>query len=174
MTTKRIHWSLILLLITCLTAAAAITVDWDKEANFAAYKTYAWEKGTPAKNPLMDQRIIDAIDAQLAAKGLQKVDPNNNPDLIVVYHAAVGVETQLNTMNTGGWGWRMGGGMSTTTVDKIPTGQLVVDIGDTKTKKLVWLGNASDTLSDNPDKNTKKINSAVEKMFKKFPPPVKK
>jgi hypothetical protein len=33
------------------------------------------------------------------------------------------------------------------------------------------LGNASDTSSDNPEKNTKKINSAVEKMFNKFPPP---
>lgn len=171
---KRIHWSLAVLLIASLTAAGKVTVDWDKDTNFAAYKTYTWEKGTPAKNPLMDQRIIDAIDKQLAAKGLQKVDATANPDLIVIYHAAVGVETQLNTMNTGGWGWRMGGGMATTTVDKIPTGQLVVDIGDAKTKKLVWLGNASDTISDNPDKVAKKINSVVQDMFKKFPPPVKK
>jgi Domain of unknown function (DUF4136) len=174
MTNQRIHWAPILLLLTCLTANAKITVDWDKGTDFAAYKTYAWTKGTPANNPLMDQRITDAIDRQLAAKGLQKVDADKNPDIIVVYHAAVGVETQLNTMNMGGWGWRMGGGTSTTTVDKIPTGQLVVDIGDTKTKKLVWLGNASDTLSDKPDKNTQKINSAVDKMFKKFPPPIKK
>lgn len=63
--------------------------------------------------------------------------------------------------------------MQTTTVDKIPTGQLSVDIGDPKTKKLLWLGTASDTLSDNPDKNQKKLNSALQKMFKKFPPPVK-
>jgi hypothetical protein len=63
--------------------------------------------------------------------------------------------------------------MSTTTVDKIPTGQLVVDIGDAKTKKLLWMGNASDTLSDKPEKNADKINKVVKKMFEKFPPPVK-
>ena len=155
-----------------------VNVDFDKEANFSSFKTYAWAKGTPATNPLMDQRITDGIDKQLAAKGLQKVEDSANPDLIVLYHAAVGSETQLTTMNTGGyrWGYRWGGGMgtSTTTVDKIPIGQLTVDIGDAKTKKLLWMGNASDTLSDKPEKNEKKINNALEKMFKKFPPPVKK
>ena len=171
---RKICWGFAVVFITCGLLAAKVTVDWDKETNFSGYKTYAWTKGTPATNSLMDQRIIDAIDKQLAAKGMQKVDADKDPDLIVLYHAAVGTETELNTMNMGGWGWRMGGGMATTTVDKIPTGQLVVDIGDAKTKKLLWLGNASGTLSDSPDKNTKKINSAVEDMFKKFPPPVKK
>lgn len=155
-----------------------VNVDFDKEANFASFKTYTWAEGTPAKNPLMDQRIRDGIDKQLAAKGVQKAEASANPDLVVLYHAAVGTETQLNTMNTGGYGWgyRWGGGMgtSTTTVEKIPVGQLTVDIGDTKTKKLLWMGNASDTLSDKPEKNEKKINNALEKMFKKFPPPVKK
>ena len=155
-----------------------VSVDFDKEANFASFKTYTWAKGTPAPNPLMDQRIIDGIDKQLAAKGLQKLEASANPDLVVLYHGAVGTETQLNTMNTGGYGWgyRWGGGMgtSTTTVEKIPVGHLTVDIGDAKTKKLLWMGSASDTLSDKPEKNEKKINSALEKMFKKFPPPVKK
>ena len=141
-------------------------------------KTYSWTAGTPAQNPLMDQRITDGVDKRLAAKGLQKVDASANPDLVVLYHAAVGTETELNTMNSGGyrWGYGWGGGMgmSTTTVEKIPVGQLAVDIGDAKTKKVLWMGNAGDTLSDKPEKNEKKINSALDKMFKKFPPPVKK
>jgi hypothetical protein len=166
----RIGWSVVLVLLVG-SATAKIAVDWDKQASFTNYKTYAWGKGTPAKNPLMDQRIVYAIDRELATKGFQKVDADKNPDLIVLYHGAVGTQTELNTMNTGGWGWRWGGGMSTTTVDQIPVGELSVDIGDAKTKKLLWLGNASDTLSDNPDKNVKKINNVVQKMFKKFPPP---
>jgi hypothetical protein len=168
--------TLMVLFITCSTLFAAdVTVDWDKQADFTHFKTYAWGRGTPAKNPLMDQRIVAAIDKQLASKGLQKVDDPSNADLVVIYHAAVGEQTQLNTTDMGGgWGWRWGSGMSTTTVDKIPTGQLVVDIGDARTKKLLWLGNAKDTLSDKPEKNEEKINKAVEKMFAKFPPPVKK
>ena len=50
-------------------------------------------------------------------------------------------------------------------------GMLAVNIGDAKTHKLLWLGDARDTLSDNPEKNTKKINKALGKMFKKYPPP---
>lgn len=174
MNTKRLSWTLILVLITCgILTAAKVNVDWDKQASFTGYKTYAWEKGTPARNPLMDQRITEAIDAELSAKGLQKVELSQTPDLVVLYHAAVNVEQQLNTTSMGGgWGAHWGGnGMSTTTVEKIPVGQLVVDIGDAKTKKLLWLGKASDTLGDNPEKNTKKINEVVKKMFEKFPPP---
>jgi hypothetical protein len=36
------------------------------------------------------------------------------------------------------------------------------------------MGNASETLSDNPDKNADKVNKVTKEMFKKFPPPVKK
>jgi hypothetical protein len=38
---------------------------------------------------------------------------------------------------------------------------------------LLWRGTSSDTLSDNPEKNTKKMDKGVEKMFKDFPPKAK-
>jgi Domain of unknown function (DUF4136) len=156
-----------------LAGAQSVNVDFDKQADFSAFKTYAWATGTPVKNPLMDQRIIDAINARLAAKGLHKVDVGADPDLIVLYHGAVGTQIQLNTTSYG-WGRRYGGGMSSTSVDEIPVGELTVDIGDARTKKLLWVGDASDTLSDKSDKNEKNMNKALDKMFKKFPPPVKK
>jgi hypothetical protein len=162
---------LLLMILGSVAWAQDVKVDWDKTATFTGFRTYAWGTGTPAKNPLMGQRIVDGINKQLVAKGLQQVDANSNPDLVVLYHAATGAETQLNTMGMG-WGWRWGGS-STTTVSQIPTGQLSVDIGDAKTKKLLWLGTASDTLSDKPEKNTEKIDKALDKMFKKFPPPAK-
>jgi hypothetical protein len=161
--------SLVLLAGATAALAQKITVDYDHNANFQGYKTYAWAEGTPLKNQLWDQRVVDGVDQQLAAKGFQKVEESANPDLMVSYHAAIGQETQLNTMGMGGWRW--GGGMATTTVDKIPTGQLVVDIGDAKTKRLLWMGKSSDTLAENsPDKNQKKLAKALQKMFQKFPP----
>lgn len=153
--------------------AQTVTTDYDHQANFSAYKTYMWGTGTPLPNPLMDQRVVAAVDAQLSAKGFTKVTAN--PDMMVVYHGSVTEQTQLNTMGYGGWGARWGGGMSTTTVDKIPYGQLVIDIGDAKTKQLLWLGNASNSLNSNPQKNSALIDKAVTKLFKNFPPqPAKK
>jgi hypothetical protein len=73
----------------------------------------------------------------------------------------------------GGWGWRrFGGGFgeATTTTEIYKVGTLVVDLFDTKTKKLLWRGTSSDTLSNNSNKNIKNLDKGVEKMFKHFPP----
>jgi hypothetical protein len=158
--------------------AQKVNVDWDKATDFSSFKTYTWANGTPALNPLMGDRIVKEIDAQLAAKGLQKVEASASPDLVVVYHAGRDTEMQMNTIDTGiyGPGWRYGyGGMgsSTTYVNKILVGQLIVDIGDVKNKKYIWRGTASATIPDKPEKGEKTITKAVTKMFKKFPPPVK-
>ena len=62
-----------------------------------------------------------------------------------------------------------GGGSSTTYVDKVLKGVLAVDLIDAKANKLVWRATATDTVSDNPQKNEKKVNKAVAKMFEKYP-----
>jgi hypothetical protein len=49
-----------------------------------------------------------------------------------------------------------------------------VDLYDGSSKKLVWRGSASDTLSDKADKNTKNLDKAVQKMFQHFPPSASK
>jgi len=171
----------LLLAISIPAVAQKVTVDYDKAASFSTYKTYTWKEGTPAKNPLMQQRITDAIEKELAAKGFMKVNAEQNPDLVVIYHAAVDIETQINTVSMGGYsgfygpyGGYGGGGSSTTYVDKIPVGTLRVDIGDPKNKKLLWQGKATDNLSDKPEKVEKTINKCAEKMFKNFPPDLKK
>jgi hypothetical protein len=46
----------------------------------------------------------------------------------------------------------------------------VVDLFDGKTKKLIWRGSSSDTLSNNSEKNIKNLDKAVHKMFQHFPP----
>ena len=152
--------------------AQKVSVDFDKDADFTKYKKYAWAEGVPAKDPFAHKRIVDAVDAQLAAKGWTKVEPGDNPDAYVLYRAAVGEEKQVDVWGTGyGAGWRRGGmGTTQVTVETILIGQLVVQIGDAATKQVVWRGTASDTLSDKPEKNEKKIKKAAEKMFKSFPP----
>ena len=58
----------------------------------------------------------------------------------------------------GGWGWRRfgGGGFgdATTTTENYKVGTLVVDLFDANTKKLLWRGSPSDTLSSNSTKTS--------------------
>jgi uncharacterized protein DUF4136 len=135
-------------LMTGTAFAQKVTVDFDRNADFSKYKTYSFGEGTPAPETLTNQRIQEAIESQLAAKGLTRVE--SNPDLIVVYHCAVDKQTQLNTSYLGSWGWgrgwgRWGGGMgnSITQVEQIPVGHLIVDIGDTAEKRYIWRGTST-------------------------------
>jgi len=66
-----------------------------------------------------------------------------------------------------------GMGTATTTVAPNRVGNLTVDMFQGGSKQLIWLGTASEVISSKPDKNDKKLNEAVEKMFKHFPPPSK-
>jgi hypothetical protein len=159
------------LMLPAVASAQKVNVDFDPSANFAKYKTYAWTEGTPSPNPLGDQRTHESVDQQMAAKGLTKA--TSNPDIVIATHVVAKEEKEL--ISTGyGYGagyYRYGGGMTTTSVQTYIQGTLVLDVYDAATKKLVWRGTASDTVSDKAEKNTKKVNKALEKMFKEFPPP---
>ena len=109
--------ALMLAVLPALAFAQKTTYDFDKDVNFASIHTYALKEGTPAGNPLIDKRLVEAIQSQLAAKGL-KVD-EANPDIWVVYHVSVDKKKELTGYTSGyggygGYGWRYGGGMTTT------------------------------------------------------------
>jgi uncharacterized protein DUF4136 len=162
------------------TAAFAqdVKVDFDKDANFAAVKTFDIKIGTSWNNQISEKRVLDEIAGALVEKGWKKVDAN--PDALVLLHGATEKQKSLNTFYSGmggyggygyrGWGGGMGMGTATTTTSEYLVGTLVVDIFDAKTKALMYRGTASDELSDKPEKNQKKLAKASDKMFKDFPP----
>ncbi|MCI0665155.1 MAG: DUF4136 domain-containing protein [Acidobacteria bacterium] len=176
-----IGWSLwFLLFMTNISLAQNVSVEYDKGNDFSAYKTYCYINGTPARNKLINQRIVEGIDAQLAAKGLQKIAASDNPDLVVVYHAGTDQLTKPNTADLDAWvngTWWYGlGGTSTKALDKIPVGHLIIDICDVKNRKYIWHAIAHSTLNDDSlEKLEKTLSQALTQMFEKYPsPPSKK
>jgi hypothetical protein len=159
--------------VTAAAFAQQVKTDYDRTVNFDQYKTYSWQK-VETKNPLWVDRIKSAVDAALTAKGWTQVPSDGNISLVAI--EATKNQQTLNTFYNGfGGGWRWGGfGDATTTVDNYQVGTLVLDMFDTQTKKLVWRGSASDTLSDKTDKNIKNLDKGVQKMLKQFPPEPKK
>ena len=150
-------------------SAADVKTDYDRNANFAQYKTYSWER-VQTRDPLMVDRIKSAVNGSLAAKGLTEVPTGG--DLFIVAIEVTRNEQTIDTFyNNFGGGRRFGGfGDATTTTETYRVGTLVVDLSDPATKKLVWRGSASDTLSDKSEKNIDNLDKGVVKMFKKFPP----
>jgi hypothetical protein len=167
------------LLIPTLALAQKVSYDYEKSADFSSFKTYAMKDGTKVGQPLIDDRIVAAIDAQLAAKGLTKSE--TNPDVFVVYHIAFDKEKDISTFSSGyggygpyGWGWGGGwaGGTTHTQVRDILIGTLVVDIADAKQNKMVWRGMGVKQVNpqNKPEKRDKSINDAMKKIFKNYPP----
>ena len=147
-----------------------VKTDYDRTTDFSQYKTYSWEK-VQTQDPLWVERIKSAVNAEMTAKGFAEVASGGDVSVIAVEMTTT--QRSLNTFYDGlGGGWRFGGGFgeATTTVDAYKVGTLVVDLFDAKTKKLMWRGSASDTLSDKSDKNIKNLDKGVQKMFDHFPP----
>jgi hypothetical protein len=164
----------IMLLAASASFAQQVKTDYDRSADFSQYRTYSWEK-VQTQDPLWVGRIKEAVNSTLAAKGWTQV-PSGGSVAIVAIEMTQNQQTLDTFYNGFGGGWRWGGGFgdSTTTVDTYKVGTLVVDLFDTNTKKLLWRGSASDTLSDKSDKNIKELDKGVQKMFDHFPPQPKK
>jgi Domain of unknown function (DUF4136) len=179
--------------LTLLALGAAVAQDvrynFDKNTDFSKFKTYNWVeiKDASKLNSLVDKEIKQAVDAQLAAKGLSKVD-GDNADLLIGYQGAVGTEKQFTSYNSSwgyGSGWGRGGwygysggpssGFSSGQTSTIYVGQIAIDMYDSANKDLVWRGVVSKTLDPKakPEKQQKNLNKAMAKLFKKYPPEVK-
>ena len=167
---KHVTSLLLLALVGALIAFAKVSTDYNHAADFSQYHTYSWLR--VKADPLWMDRITQAVDRELVGKGWTKVDAGGDAGI-----TAFQITREKPTIQTfyddfgGGWFWRgWGEGIATTTVEETPVGTLVVDIFDNHTKKLIWRGVATDTLTGKPEKDEKKLEKGVESMFKHFPP----
>jgi hypothetical protein len=158
---KQIHLTAVL----CIGVAAfaqEVRFDYDHSANFSAYKTYEWVDYKPVQigDQLMDRDIKRAVDAQLAGKGLRRVDTGG----------------EFDGLGWGGPPWFGNWGNTRVTTSTIEIGTLAIGLFDPATKQLVWRGLASKTLdmTKDPDKNYRTLEKAMAKLFKNYPPSVGK
>ena len=163
--------------------AQSVDVDYDKAANFRAYKTYALGtvKMSDDASPLMVQRTVSALEGQMSAIGFRKVKAN--PDLIVEIQSSTREELSYTSWGDFGpywggpypyWGgvaypfWH-GGGFSGFDVQTILVRTLIVDMIDARTEKAVLRGTAEDTVSHKAKKNERKAYEAVAEIFEESP-----
>ena len=176
---------LLLCLVTMVSLGAQaqkIKVVYEKQLNFAQFKTYAWEPHGAISHPMLAANVVGAIDQELQARGLQKVGINDNPNLVIQVYGSVDQDSTFYSndplyMATGGippfdpsFSGPMLTGMYGNTTVTIHKGQLVVDLIDASQKKLIWRGMAQQNLAaHNPNKLLSQVNNAISKMFKQYP-----
>jgi hypothetical protein len=167
-----VHLGLVLglmLLVGGATLAQDVKYNFMPGTNFSKYHTYKWmsipENVYPSQ--IVDQEIKQAIDAQLSAKGFTKTD-DDKADLYLGYQCSIDQERQWNGVGCGRFA-----GMGQVTSSTIQNGTLAVDFYGPSDKQLVWTGQATKTLnpSGNQQKDMERLDKAMAKLLKNFPPP---
>ena len=168
-----------LLSATCLMLASAVALgqkvsyDFDKSADFTYYKTYAWvHRGGDLKDELNHRRVVNAVDVQMASKGMKMVAPEM-ADILIDYKANFSRSLNVSGYSSGFGGLRFAGSRTgSARVDDVVVATLVVSMVDAKTNGIVWRGIATKDvdMGASPEKREKNINKAAEKLFKNYPP----
>jgi len=144
--------------------AREVAVDYDATVDFSKYKTFAWKVAAQAPNPSTHQRIVGAVEKELAAKGLKKVE--KDPDLWVSYSVVVKKEATSTDWDYGKF--KFSG--RDVTYEKLARGTLVVDLIDGKGANLLWRGEATENIQPDAPPGEGVIEKGVALMFKDFPP----
>jgi len=181
---------LALLLWLGLPACTTMQLAWeyDREARFPVLHSFDWLPApqTSAGEPrtrydgLLEERIRDAVEAQLRAKGFRR--DTVQPDFLVAYHVAVDQRlsvTHLSELYGYGPGWgnpryqlSYGRPGREAVIGEYQVGTLILDVVLAENRQLVWRGSASDELDPDlsAEAREKRIRSAVERILAPFPP----
>lgn len=181
---------LIVFVLLAFSACASFDVqtDWNPQYDFGRLQTFRWADRpqtmtgdtTVDTNGLLAQRVMQAVDANLSAKGYTKT-ATSQADFEVAWFLTIEPKTQVSTVNNyygygpgigwGGYGG-YGGGSTTTMVDSYNEGTLIIDLRD-PAGQLLWRGSASARLREkvDPQKAQQRVDDAVGQILAKFPPP---
>ena len=169
---------LILIMVVTSCSSVRVATDYDKTAEFGAYKTFAFFKNGIDQAEISDldkRRILRAIESELLAKGFTK---SENPDLLVSIFTKSNqrVNVYNNYWGYGGWGWGgfygpgWGWGWNQPYATTQTEGILYIDLLDANKKELIWQGMGTGYLSRNMDKKEERIREFVSKIMEKYPP----
>lgn len=166
---------LLLLFVFASCTTVRVATDFDKEANFNNYKSFAFFKPGIDKaeiNDLDKKRILRAIEGNLSTKGMVK---SETPDLLIsIFTKELERVDVYNNSFGGGWGWNpwyYGSYYGTSNVSRSTEGTLYIDLIDAKTNNLVWQGmGKADLVNSSMEKKEARINEIVMNILAEYPP----
>jgi len=181
---KRIVFLLLVYAAAAGCSRVQVSQDYDTGMNFSELHYFSW-KSTEEKssadirisNPLLQKRIIKAIEQSLSERGY--IANDLQADFLVDYDFSISTRIESSPFTTGfGYGfgaYRNYGGVSIVTspeINQYDVGMLVIDIYYKATNELVWRGTGSEivTTHSTPDQTTNTVQRMVQAILGQFPP----
>ena len=164
--------------------------DHDSANDFWKYQRFAWisknpmkvGKGVGAVNPLLQPRIMSALENALVAKGYKHVIQPKEADFVVSFTIGSREEISVSSYPSmsagygraypGHWGWgSVYYGGTETRVREYTEGMLAVDIFDVEDRRPVWHGVATKRISESDREEIEAtVKAAVDAILAGFPP----
>jgi hypothetical protein len=158
-----------------------VKVGYDKSADFAKYKTYTWtDPAMPPLRPNLFAMVVQAVDSELASKGLKRVEKGGDLTLVPAGGIDFGIAASGGTpavfsstgpppsINSTMWTGAEGGGQL---MGAVPSGTLQLQFVDPTANQTVWSGTVSEKLDiEQKEKSLQLIDKGIVKLLKNFPP----
>jgi len=183
-------WGLAFFLAGCAaTTPVDVSTDFDRNVTFAQYHTFRWYQDKPMAgvdttykyNTFLDQRIRNAVESQLARKGLTKAE--GRADLLIAYDVKIVTKQAARPdyayapgfgYGYSYWyGYRYDYGYSRFSrpmlIEEYKDGTIIIDLVDAKDNQLVWRGWGQMEV-DEANISEAEVNKIVTNILAKFPP----
>jgi Domain of unknown function (DUF4136) len=158
MTRKAVAMALMLVLAIPVQAGAKVTSDTTPGVNFSQYKSFTIVNPTPpaGMNPVAYERIRTGVEQGMTGKGYTSGSP---ADLSVII--TIGAQDKTDISTWGAFGRQVN-------VSQYTVGSLSVDVFETASKRPLWHGQATATIT--PGRvSPEKIDKAVGQIMAKMP-----
>ena len=153
-------------------AYAGVSVEYASHADFSQYRTFSFVEGKAAGDPKIDKWLRDAVTRELREKGLQMLAQGGDLQVRVVLEVREDQRVEVDIFGEGS--------MPPSDVTKITSGEnarevgmgtLVIELLDGYSKLTVWQGvSGAVTRLEPVPSSQKRLDKAVVKMFKRYPP----
>jgi Domain of unknown function (DUF4136) len=150
----------------CVIAAAAVhgqmpkygvTVNAEKNVDFAKFTTYSWTQGQPSASKTIDAQVVAAVDRELGALGMTKA-ASGTGDVLAAYYSLSRTDVDLKAKADSA-GLR----------PQYSVGTLMVALLEPGSRRRLLRMRIDQPIDTEPAKLEAAINTAVAALFAKYP-----
>jgi hypothetical protein len=173
-----------------LSAGVKVRSEYDKSFDFRGLTTWAWhpesagdvrmavtaDDDPAAMKERFEPVILDAVQKEMAGRGLNLAAAGGTPQLYVNYYVLISTNQSRQTMGqflptVPEWGIPPFSYGATQSLKVFEEGSLVLDVTSTKTRQLIWRGMAVAELQRKsaPQDRDTRLRAAIAEVVKKFP-----
>jgi Domain of unknown function (DUF4136) len=139
------------------TTKYGVTVNAEKNVDFSKFQTYSWTRTQPSPDKTIDAQIVAAIDRELAALGMKKVE-SGPKDVLVTYSSLTRTDVNLKGKTD-----------SKGLLPQYWVGTLVVAFFDPASNRRLLQMRTDLPIETQPDQLEAAIGRAATMMFAEYP-----